>query len=115
MRQETLLGIYNISGLQITIGGRFSGRSADVVPRARYVTAVIKPPGEEPRRADGMVEINSGGGLEYYYLFRLAGHNSEADRWFIRSVAQWNSDPDYNRVDPLDQDRFEAAILQVLQ
>ncbi len=115
LRQEAVLGIYSVRGLQITIGGQFSGRSAEVIPRARYVTAIIKPPDEDSRRADGMVEIKSGGGLDYYYLFRLAGNNPDSDRWYIRSVADWNADQNYSRVDPLDQDRFEAAILKVLQ
>jgi hypothetical protein len=113
-RQEAMLGVYTITSLSITLGGRFSGRWAEVLPRSRYVAAVIKPPGEEPRRADGMVEIRDGSTAEYY-LFRLGGSDPEHDRWFIRSVAEWNADPDYGHVDELTQDRFEAAILRILK
>lgn len=113
-RQEATLGAYSVPGLLITLGGRHSGRSAEIVPRARFVAARIKPSGESERRADGMVELKNGSTAEFY-LFRLAGGHPGADRWFIRSVDEWNSDPDYGKVHPLDQERFEAALLQVLQ
>ncbi len=111
-RHESLLGEYRVPGLSITLGGKLTGRAADIVPRARYVMATIKPPGESPRRADGMVEIKSGSNPEYY-LFRLA--DPSGDRWFIRGVTQWNADPEYGTVEPLTSDRFEAALLSVLR
>ncbi len=113
-RQEALLGVYSVKGISVTLGGRLNGRSADVIPRARYVAASIKPPGEESHRADGMVEIKGDAGAEYY-LFRRAGLALEEDRWFIQSVDDWNSDTGYGRVHPLDRESFEAAILQILQ
>ena len=110
--QEPALGVYSVTALSITVGGLHSGRAAEVVPRARYVTAVIKPAEQAARRADGMVEIRDRS-MARYYLFRL--RSEEGDRWFIRSVAAWNADPSDNTVEPLDRDRFEAAMLQVLQ
>jgi hypothetical protein len=111
-RQEPTLGVYTFAPLVVTLGGQRSGRRAEVVPRSRFTSAVIKPPGREPRRADGMVEIRDGSSAEYY-LFRLKEEGS--DKWFIRSVNAWNADPNDITVDPFDRDRFEAAMLRVLQ
>jgi hypothetical protein len=113
---EPRLGTYPANGMWVILGGGESGgtRSAKVAPKARFVAATIKPPGEEPRRAEGMVEITSGSTPEYY-LFRLAGPTVDEDRWFIRNVDQWNADPEYGKVEPLDRERFEAAMLRVLQ
>jgi hypothetical protein len=83
-----------------------------VAPRARHVVATIKPPGKEPRRADGMAEIRDGSSAEYY-LFRLK--EPDGDRWYIQSVTRWNADPEYGHVEELDRDRFEAAILHILK
>jgi hypothetical protein len=113
-RQESIIGVYTVRGVTITLGGRFSGRSADVVPRARYVAARVQPPGEAPRRADGLVEIKSGSSPEYY-LFRVAGDGPDSDRWFIRDANVWDSSPGDYAVEPLDQDRFEEALLRVLR
>lgn len=111
--QESRLGVYELECLQIAIGHITTGnRRAEVRPRARHVIATIKPPGQEPRRADGMVEIK-GEAVAEFYLFRLSDDGS--DRWYIQSVARWNADPEYGNVDEFDQNRFEAAILAVLQ
>jgi hypothetical protein len=111
--QEPRLGGYELDCLGIAIGdGGISSRRAEIRPRARHVIAAIRPPGKEPRRADGMVEIRSGTVADYY-LFRLI-ENGE-DRWYIQSVAKWNSDSEYGIVEELDRERFEAAILNVIQ
>lgn len=112
IRQEALLGVYEVPQFAIGFGGQFSLPLAEIVPRARYVMASIKPSGEDPRRADGMVDIKTGG-VTSHYLFRRA--DPGGDRWFIRSVEQWNADTDYGTVDPLDRDRFEAAILSAVR
>jgi hypothetical protein len=111
-RQEAALGVYTLTSLLITLGGQHSGRAAEVVPRARYTSATIKPPGKEARKADGMAEIRDGSSAEYY-LFRLKEEGG--DRWYIQSVTQWNADPEYGKVEELDRDRFEAAILRILK
>src|SRR5262249_40849727 len=101
-----------LTSLLITLGGKHSARMAEIVPRARYTSAIIKPPGKEPRRADDMVEIKDGSSAEYY-LFRLK--DADSDHWYIQSVTQWNADPEYGKVEELDRDRFESAILRILK
>ncbi len=105
---EPRLGVYETE----VLGVRLGSRGAEVVPRARHVVATIRPPGKEPLRADGMVEIR-GGAVADYYLFRLVENGT--DRWYIQSVGRWNSDPEYGLVDELDRDRFEQAILFILK
>src|SRR4051794_7067805 len=51
---EGSLGGYSAKCLSV---GLLHGPTATIVPRARHVVATIRPPGGEPRRADGMVEI----------------------------------------------------------
>jgi hypothetical protein len=109
---EPRLGHYKVNVMWVVLGGAIGDRKALIVPRARFVAAVIQPPGREPRRADGMVQIKELSSPEYY-LFRWK--NEDGDEWFIQSVSTWNANPSDNRVEPLDRDRFEAAILQVLQ
>lgn len=110
---EPRLGRYDADVLWIGFGGAEAGRRmAMVVPKARYVAAVIQPPGKEPRRADGIVQITDGSVSEYY-LFRWK--TEAGDEWFIRSDRAWNANPADITVEPLDRDRFEAALLQVLQ
>lgn len=111
---EPRLGVYTMHLLWIILGGAVGDRKATVVPRARYVAGRIVPPGEPGRRADGMVEIKSGSSPEFY-LFRVAGGRPEDDRWFIRDANAWDSRPGDDAVEPLDRDRFEAAVLRVLR
>jgi hypothetical protein len=110
--REPGLGRYYFQPLVVSLGGPFIDRTVMIVPRARNVAAKIKPPGQELRQADGMVEIKEGSVADYY-LFRLV--DGDADRWFIQSVAKWNADPDYGNVEELTRDRFEAAILRILK
>lgn len=113
MISEPRLGNYELNGMWIVLGaGLGAARQAWIVPKARYVAAVIQPPGRAPRRADGIVQIKQLS-IPEYYLFRWKGDAS--DEWFIRSVSAWNANPGDNAVEPLDRDRFEAAMLQVLQ
>jgi hypothetical protein len=108
---ETRLGVYSLDQIVISLGGRASV----VAPRARYVVATIKPPGQEPRAADGIVEIRSGAGAAEYYLFRAAGSTPAGDRWYIQSDARWHGDPLNNDVEELTSDRFEQAVLSILR
>ncbi len=110
--REPALGGYSIPGLSISIGDRLSRRSANIIPHARYVAATIKPPGENERRADGMVEIKSDT-IADYYLFRLK--YERGDEWFIQSVGVWNHQKTYGAVELLTQDRFEEAMLFILK
>jgi hypothetical protein len=109
---EPRLGSYEVKTMWVVLGGAIGSRGATIVPQARYVSAVIQPPGRESRRADGIVKITDGS-LDQYYLFRWKTRGG--DEWFIRSYSAWNADPNDNTVEPLDRDRFEAAILKVLQ
>lgn len=108
--QEGRLGGYTAPAIRIKIAGR--GRHPMIVPRARYVVAAIRPPGKEQRRADGMVELRDGTTAEYY-LFRWK--TAAGDEWYIRNVTLWNADREYGTVEPLDRDRFEAAVLSILR
>jgi hypothetical protein len=106
--QEPRLGLYEFDNLVISLGSR----RIIVAPRARYVVATIKPPGKDSRRADGTVEIRGGSVIDYH-LFRLK--EADGDHWYIQSDARWHADPRNNDVEELNSDRFEAAILRVLQ
>ena len=106
--QEPRLGVYELECLQIAVA---SSRRAEIRPRARHVIATIKPPGKEPQRADGMIELRDGN-MADYYLFRL--REVDGDHWYIQSVARWNADPSDSSVEELDRDGFEAAILRIV-
>ena len=111
---EPRLGNYTAGIMWVSLGGPLGNRNARIEPRARYVGAVIHPPGREPRRADGMVHIKEQA-TPAYYLFRWK--EEAGDEWFIQNVDAWNAarDKEYGRVEPLDRERFEAAMLSVLQ
>lgn len=114
---EPRLGHYNVNLMWITFGGAIGSREAIITPKFRYTSFVIQPPDRQPTRADGLIEIHSSpinrSSFPEYYLFRLKGEGG--DEWFIRSVTAWNANPNDIAVEPLDRDRFEAAMLQVLQ
>ena len=109
---EPRLGHYDVNLMWVSFGGVLGNRDAFIVPKARYVTAVIQPPGREERRADGIVQIKDIS-TPHYYLFRWKGDTR--DEWFIRNVNTWNATPGDNTVEPLDRDSFEASLLRVLQ
>lgn len=115
--QEPRLGMYWTKKLTVLMGAFEEGVGvavAEVVPRARFVLATLKPNGRESRAADGMVELREGrdGKIADYYLFRWK--NPDGDEWFICSDAVWNS-RDYGNVDPLTAETFEAAVLSTVQ
>ena len=109
---EPRLGHYNVNLMWVSLGGVIGNREAIIVPKARFVSAVIQPPGRTPRRADGIVQIKQLS-IPEYYLFRWK--TDAGDEWFIKNVNTWNANPGDNTVEPLDRDRFEAAMLRVLQ
>lgn len=108
--EEPKLGPYLCKKLIVLWGDEVSGGGtpvADVVPRARFVAATLKPTGREPRAADGMVEIRANR-INTHYLFRWA--NPGGDEWFICTHAEWHS-RDFGNVQPLTAEAFEAAVL----
>jgi hypothetical protein len=101
---DPALGEYEAPTLQITLGKT----TVEIAPRARYVIASIQPPGEQPVRAHGLVEIRSRGWASHN-LYQLPG-----GRWYIFDCARdliTGAQP----VEPLDADRFEAALASLLQ
>lgn len=112
--EEPRLGPYLCNKLAVLWGDELSGGgipAADVVPRARFVAATLKPTGREPRAADGMVEIRVDR-ITTHYLFRWA--NPDGDEWFICTHAEWHS-RDFGNVHPLTAEAFEAAVLSAVQ
>jgi hypothetical protein len=102
---DPALGEYKAPMRRITLGKT----SVEIVPRARYVIASIQPTGEQPVRAHGLVEIRSRGWASHN-LYQLPG-----GRWYIYDLSRNLSAVDANPVEPLDADRFEAAIASQLR
>jgi hypothetical protein len=101
---DPALGEYKAPTRRITLGEK----SVAVVPAARYVTFSVRPPGAEKSvRAHGMVEIRTLGWASYY-LFQLPD-----GKWYIRPAQNLRESD--NSVEPLDADRFEAALASLLQ
>lgn len=99
-----------------TLVVRLGDRAARIVPRARFVVAAVRPTDRDgDEQATGMAELRDYGAASHY-LFRLPPRPGETDdAWYIQSVARWNQDDANRRVEPLTPDRFEAALLSVLQ
>ena len=117
MVQEPRLGAYWTKKLTVLMGAFESGvavRVAEVVPRARFVAATLRPKGRDPRPADGMVEIREGneGKNATYYLLRWMAPGG--DEWFICHYAVWGSREEGN-VEPLTAESFETALLSAVQ
>jgi hypothetical protein len=79
-------------------------RTVQIVPVARFMAAMIKPPGnDKPVRAQGGVELRGLGGRGYY-LFRLPD-----GKWCIQSETK-NFNVTGTDVSLLDAERLEAAV-----
>jgi hypothetical protein len=113
--KEPRLGEYSCPKLSIHVGVReqdeFFVKVAEVVPKARFVLADLRPAGREPRAADGVVEIREWGSASHY-LFRWK--NPGGDEWFIRNDAVWNN-RSYEDVKPLTAEAFELAVLSAVK
>ena len=102
---DPALGEYQAPVRRIELGTR----TIEIAPKARYVAAEILLPGtDKPVRAHGLVEIRESGWTRYY-LFQLPG-----GQWYIQTEAQ-NLRTAGNLVEPLDADRFEAALASILR
>ena len=102
--QDLSLGEHQVPVLKLSLGDR----SIRFLPRARFVAALVRSPGQDkPVRAHGMVELRGLGGPAYY-LFRLSD-----GKWYIQSQAE-NLRATGNDVTPIDRDRFEAAVREAL-
>lgn len=115
--QEPRLGMYWTKKLTVLMGAFAEGVGvavAEVAPRARYVAAMLKPDGREPRAADGMVMLSEGqnGRIANHYLFRWKW--PDGDEWFICSDAEWSS-RDFGNVQPLTAESFESAVLSTVR
>jgi hypothetical protein len=103
---DPALGEYQAPTRRVVLGDN----SAEIVPRARYVVAALWLPGaDQPVRAHGLVEIRARGWATHN-LYQLPG-----GKWYIFSASQENVREDGNRVEPLDAERFEAALASVLR
>lgn len=102
---DPALGAYKAPMRRITLGKK----SVEIVPRARYVIASIQPLGEQPVRAHGLVEIRSLGWATHN-LYQLPNR-----RWYIYDLSRNLSDAVAIPVEPLDVDRFEAALASLLR
>jgi hypothetical protein len=101
---DPALGHYTAPTRRITVGDKV----VEVVPKARYIAWPIRPPGSDKvARANGLVELRDPIG-SVVYLFQLPG-----DRWFIKADAA-NINVSENAVEPLDRERFEAALAGLL-
>ena len=102
---DPALGEYTAPVRRVTLGKT----SVETVPRARYVIASIQPPGKEPVRAHGLVEIRSRG-WPSHNLYQLPG-----GQWYIYDLSRNLRAAEANPVEPLDADNFEAAIASQLR
>ena len=101
---DPALGEYKAPIRRIALGDK----AVEIIPRARYVVASIRPPGEPSERAHGLVEIRSRG-WPSHNLYQLPG-----GRWYIYDLSQ-NLREAGNDVEPLDAERFEAALASLLR
>ncbi|TMQ34015.1 MAG: hypothetical protein E6K70_09980 [Planctomycetota bacterium] len=99
-RREQGLGAYDIQGLAI----HFGERTVKVVPVGRTVLAHLGPyaqPGHE--NAEGRVDITNG--AYKYFLYRQL--NDAGDE-------QWLVQDERSEIQPLDRERFEAILQDLL-
>jgi hypothetical protein len=102
---DPALGEYHAPTRRVTLGDN----SVEIIPRARRVAVTLLLPGaEQPVRAHGLVEIRSRGWATHN-LYQVP-----EGKWYIFNVSQ-NVREDGNRVEPLDAERFEAALAGLLR
>jgi hypothetical protein len=98
-KREQGLGTYHIRGLAINFGER----TVKVMPVGRMVLAHLGPyaqPGHE--KAEGRVDITNG--TNKYYLYRKLTDAGE----------QWLVQDERSDIRPLDRERFEAILQDLL-
>jgi hypothetical protein len=98
-KREEGLGAYHVQGLAI----HFGERTVNVVPVGRNVLAHLGPyaePGHE--KAEGRVDITNG--AYKYFLYRKLTHAGE----------QWLVQDERSDIRPLDRERFEAILQDLL-
>jgi hypothetical protein len=98
-KREQGLGAYHIQGLAI----HFGESTVKVVPVGRTVLAHLGPyaePGHE--KAEGRVDVTNG--TDKYYLYRKLTDAGE----------QWLVQHDRSDMQPLDRERFEAILQDLL-
>jgi hypothetical protein len=98
-KREQWLGTYHIQGLAINFGER----TVKVVPVGRIVAAHLGPyaePGHE--KAEGRVDITNG--AYKYFLYRKLTDAGE----------QWLVQDEHADIRPLDRERFEAILQDLL-
>ncbi|MBX9582276.1 MAG: hypothetical protein K2X87_18385 [Gemmataceae bacterium] len=101
---DPALGSYPAPSRRITVGDK----SVTIAPAARYIAWPIRPPGvAKPVRAHGLVEVRDPG-QGRVYLFQLPERE-----WYIKSGGG-NINVTENPVEPLDADRFEAALASLI-
>lgn len=102
------LGVYEAEVLTISLGSR----TAEIVPRARFVVEDVRLPDGFKQRADGSVEILDSG-IASVLLFRAKVE--AGDLWFIRPARVWDKDHGFDSAVPLDRDSFESVLLGILR
>lgn len=100
--REEGIGHYDVPGLVIHLGGR----RVEIVPRARRVGGAIAENGNPPVPIQGLIYLTDG--ERRYKLYRIDGAGEGGEKWLL-------SDEDRTRIQPLDQETFEAAMVSLLQ
>lgn len=102
---DPALGEYQAPIRRVILGDN----AAEIIPRARYVIAALLLPGsDQPVPAHGLVEIRSRGWATHN-LYQLP-----SGEWYVFDRSQPLSQSG-NRVEPLDAERFEAALASILR
>jgi hypothetical protein len=99
-KREQGLGAYHIQGLAINFGEN----TVKVVPVGRNVLAHLGPyaePGHE--NAEGRVDITNG--AYKYFLYRKL-NDAGAEQWLVQD--------EHSEIRPLDRERFEAMLQDLL-
>jgi hypothetical protein len=98
-KREQGLGAYHIGGLAF----HFGERTVKVVPVGRNVVAHLGPSGEAgSAKAEGRVDMTNG--AYKYFLYRQ--RTPVAEQWFVQD--------ERSNLRPLDRERFEAILQDLL-